>query len=451
MKILFVIHQFLPRHLAGSEVYTYALAKEMQRRGHAVAVFCTEIDPARPQYDVARREYDGIPCVEVVHNRSFPTFEHMYRDEDMEALFSQVLDERVPDIVHVQHLQLHSIGYLAIAKNRGLPIVYTLHEYMLMCLREGQLLLPDARLCTGPQPSSCATCATVPPHQRKPLQSTPAIRRVSAAVGRQPVLAGLARRLWRLARGWAGPNDDAYVGAVANRLTAIREALRDVDVFLAPSRFLRERFIASGLVAADRIAYSRYGMQTAGYDMPRTASPRVRFGFVGTIASFKGVHLLLEAFRDIPADDAVCRIYGDIDTFPEYRDRLLAAGVPPAVELMGRLEPGALPAALADIDVLVVPSIWYENAPLTIQEAQLAGVPVITSDCGGMAELVEDGIDGLLFCTGDARDLRRQVMRCLCEPELLPKLRAARPFVRSIADDAEEMEARYGALLSETA
>jgi hypothetical protein len=94
------------------------------------------------------------------------------------------------------------------------------------------------------------------------------------------------------------------------------------------------------------------------------------------------------------------------------------------------------------IDALVVPSVWYENSPITIHEAFLLGTPVITSDIGGMAELVRDGVDGLHFKVGDPASLARTVVRLLDEPGLLERVSRGRG-VKTMAEDAREMEARY--------
>src|SRR5439155_26694905 len=120
---------------------------------------------------------------------------------------------------------------------------------------------------------------------------------------------------------------------------------------------------------------------------------------------------------------------------------------PPNVRFMGRIENAALPAAFAELDLLIVPSLWFENSPLTIHEAFLAGVPVLTADRGGMAELVEDGKSGLHFHMGDADDLRRQLLRVVREPGLLESLRLEPPRVKTIEEDAAAMEERYGLLL----
>jgi glycosyltransferase involved in cell wall biosynthesis len=115
---------------------------------------------------------------------------------------------------------------------------------------------------------------------------------------------------------------------------------------------------------------------------------------------------------------------------------------------MGRLPNEEVADALADIDLLIVPSLWPENSPLTMHEAFLAGTTVLAADAGGMAELLQHGRAGLLFRSGDAADLRRQIMRVVEQPRLLSALRQRVPPVKTIAEDAAEMEARYQQMLT---
>jgi glycosyltransferase involved in cell wall biosynthesis len=440
MNVLMVVHQFLPRHVAGSEIYTYRLAQALQARGQRVHLFFTEIRNDRPQYELTRGTFDGIPYFEAVHNRSFASFRHTYRDSEMERLFGTVLDATAPDVVHLQHLHLHSIGYIDIACRRSLPVLYTLHEYLLMCLNEGRLLRPGMTLCTGPEPDACARCAAVafPSSATDELPPSP-LRRFGAKL--------------RLALGLAtagSRNGDARAFGPAVRLRSreIQAAIDKVDLFVSPSRFLRQRFIDAGMIPPDRIIHSDNGFFTAPFSHIRnTQSQTLRVGYLGTIAEHKGVHLIIDAFRDIHEPGIECRIYGDPDVFPAYTRQLLARGTPAAVRYMGRIENERVADALADLDLLIVPSVWFENSPLTIHEAYLAGLPVLTSDCGGMTELVEHGKGGLHFRTGDAADLRRQLLRLLHEPGLLASLRRHRPAVKTIEEEAAVMEDRYRFLL----
>src|SRR5262249_45009411 len=146
-------------------------------------------------------------------------------------------------------------------------------------------------------------------------------------------------------------------------------------------------------------------------NIQRRTSQVLRTGYIGTISEFKGVQLIVDAFREIREPGIECRIYGDLDVFPDFKGRLLKLETPRAVRYMGRLENERIVDALAQLDLLIVPSVWFENSPLTIHEAFLAGVPVLTSDCGGMAELVEHSVSGLQFRTGDAAHLRHQLLR----------------------------------------
>ncbi len=442
MNVLMVVHQFLPRHVAGSEIYTFRLARALQARGHRLRLFYTEIHPDRPQYDESQGEYEGLPFVEVVHNRDFRSFEQTYRDPRMEVAFRRVLDDFRPDVVHLQHLHLHSIGYPALVKSRGIPIVYTLHDFMLICLNDGLLLRPGPVLCTEAEPGACARCAAVAyPHV--PVAPGP-LNRFQRLAGRL----GFARSGHRT---WSAAEERARVRAVRLRRAAVEQALAHVDVFIAPSRFLREQFLSEHLVDPGRIVHSDYGFHT-GSDQrpPPTPSERLRLGYVGTISEFKGVHLLVEAVRELPQDRIDCRIYGNPQVFPAYTERLVARGLPACVQMAGTLPNDRIQDAMATLDALIVPSVWAENSPLTIHEAFMAGTPVITSDYGGMAELVGHERNGLHFRRGDVVDLRRQLRRLLDEPSLLDSLRRGMPAIKTIEDDAADMERHYVRLRSRT-
>jgi glycosyltransferase involved in cell wall biosynthesis len=416
VKILVIVHQFLPKHAAGSEYYTYYLAKELQRRGHDVHLYFTEIDHDRPHADLRTGEYDGLPFHEAVNNHKFPGFQFTYKDSAAEKNLKRVLDEVRPEIVHVQHLHLHSIGYLQILASRGLKIVFTLHEYITMCHRNGQLLKEGLEICEGPEVTECAKCA----------------------------------RHWPPPEGASDADgEDPYIDAVSTRIDEVKAGLAHVDLFISPSAFLRQKFIDYGFIDPDRIIHSDNGLDTSKYRVvPKVESDKLRIGYFGTISAWKGIHILVEAFNGIPEQGVECKIYGDISFLRDYVRSLREMRHHLDVRFMGEFENTRVAEVLASIDVLVVPSVWFENSPLTIHEAYLAGVPVICSDRGGMAELVEDGKSGLHFRMGDAADLRAKIMRLLDEPKLLDEIRSRIPAVKDIKRDAADMEKRYDALLT---
>ena len=138
MKILVVVHRFLPRHQTGAELYTYRLAKDLARR-HEVVVLTA--DDAVLQRNHSRRVYslDNMRVIEITNHRKYDDFGQSYADPIMEEQFRTVLRQEDPDIIHFQHLLHHSVEYPGIARDHGVPSVMTLHEYWFLCARNGQL------------------------------------------------------------------------------------------------------------------------------------------------------------------------------------------------------------------------------------------------------------------------------------------------------------------------
>ena len=188
-----------------------------------------------------------------------------------------------------------------------------------------------------------------------------------------------------------------------------REVIEAVDLFISPSRFVADEFERYG-IPADRLVVSDNGIDTAGFSdcRPKRAASVVRFGFLGSWMPSKGIHVLVEAFSRL-TENARLVVFGAPPSGDPgvYARSVLAAATDRRISFPGRVEPARVAAALQSIDVLVVPSLWFENAPLTIREAFAAHTPVVASRSGGMAESVRDGVDGLLFTTAARPTWRR--------------------------------------------
>jgi glycosyltransferase involved in cell wall biosynthesis len=174
---------------------------------------------------------------------------------------------------------------------------------------------------------------------------------------------------------------------------------------------------------------------------------RLVFGYVGTIADYKGVAALVEAFRGLPGESLALEIHGELAWFADFvaELRALAAG-DARIAFLGAFDPRRSHEIHPRFDALVVPSLWYENAPVTIMEARREGLPVIATDLGGMREAVRDGEDGLLFPRGDVAALRECLRRFAEERPLRERLRAGIRPPRA----AEEMVADYERLFART-
>jgi glycosyltransferase involved in cell wall biosynthesis len=169
----------------------------------------------------------------------------------------------------------------------------------------------------------------------------------------------------------------------------------------------------------------------------------LRAGYVGGIYPSKGVHVLVQAFAELEEEPVELHVHGHLDWFPEYVGALRRAAGESRVCFHGPFEPARLEEILSGLDLLVVPSVWYENMPITIHEAYRHGIPVIASDFGGMAEAVEHGRTGLTFPRGDARALAGAIRSLARDPGLYDRLARARPRVPTLTEVVDRLEALY--------
>ncbi|MCB0063780.1 MAG: glycosyltransferase, partial [Caldilineaceae bacterium] len=242
----------------------------------------------------------------------------------------------------------------------------------------------------------------------------------------------------------------------AGRNRYLRRMAGLIDRFIAPSAFLRQQYIAQGW-PADAILTLANGMdrrrllQVEGVVLPEPPA-RPHFGFLGSLAWQKGVHLLVEAFNQLPPPaqaNASLTIYGSDQAFPAYGAELRALAAHPHIRFAGPIAYDQVGAALQQLDVLVVPSLWYENSPLVIQEAYVVGVPVIASDLGALPEKVEDGVTGRLFPPGDSAALATLLQEFITQPMLSAQLSAAITPPPTVEEHAAQVVALYHGLLAE--
>jgi glycosyltransferase involved in cell wall biosynthesis len=289
------------------------------------------------------------------------------------------------------------------------PIVYTFQEYWPICHRAGQMVRTgNNELCTEESPRRCNECF-------------PEI-----------------------------PRETFYM-----RKRFIQSQLALVDQFIAPSAFLRERYVEWG-ISPDRILHEDYGFRDVTPAPVDADEVRNRFGFFGQLNPFKGVDVLLRAMEALGRDfDGLLSVHGaNYEHAPgELRaelDRLLAV-THETVDYAGPYENDDLPRLMAETDWVIVPSIWWENSPLVISEAFMNGRPVICSDIGGMAEKVTDGVNGIHFIRGDHEDLANVLERAASTPGLWEELRAGIVPPNPVDDHVTLLSTLYKRLLAERA
>lgn len=410
MKILFVGSGFLPEKVGAMELHMQFAAKELIRQGHDVLVLCRGYSPGKEEYAVESTEFEGIPVKRLNHKFSrWDSFEMMYSNPDIVRTFEGIFREFEPDVVHIHHLFALTLDIVDYVKVTGVPLVMTLHDYWLGCPRR-QRITSSLEACPEIVLDRCVHCL---------------------------------RSLWPAffsARDESIPKAEAD-GQDRERLEKyhqkVRSILEKVDRLVAPSRFVQRIYARYG-IEKRAISVIPGGLDTTRFDdVTRKRSTIFRFGYLGPVIPSKGVHILIEAFQAIGGSDCALEIWGEVlpyhkDTNYGHRLAILAKGWETSIHFNGRYDNADVAEILSAIDVLVVPSLWYEAYPMTIQEAFLAGTPVLVSNFGGLSEAVEDEETGLFFNVGDSVDLSKKMKRIKQNSALRQTLADSPKDVRSV-------------------
>lgn len=411
MRILHIIHQYLPDHIGGTELYTHWLTRELARRGHEIAIFHRH---SADGTGLARRREDGIEIWSAWNGRFQPTdrFLSTFRKPALLDAFAQALDQIQPDVVHVEHLMGLPVSILTALQKRHIPYVVTLWDFWWVCAN-AQLLTNDTQeICSGPDRfTNCARCVLA--------------RSGSSALN-------LAQPLLPI--------------PLAHRNRILKNSLSNAAALITPAPFVQKWYANYG-IPAERMTVVPPGLDYPA-DVPRENEGvrPFRIGYIGGLSWQKGVHVLIKTFAQLPAP-AELWIAGDLDFDPGYVAQLrqLAKG---DVRFLGKLGRNGVWKMLAQVDVVVVPSLWYETFCFVVSEAFAMGVPAIASDLGVLADRVQDGVDGFLFPPGDDAALAALLRRCLTEPDLLPGLRAnIRPGL-TVVQHTDQIEAIYENVLA---
>jgi len=440
MKILQVSHGLPPRENAGVELYTFYLSQAFVRQNQEVSIFCREEAPEKEEFSTTEEEWEGLKITRVVNNLTRISNPRIYYDNPFfDQAFLKVLKRERPDVVHFQLFIALSARLLQMAKEEGIPVILTLHDFFLLCHRI-HLLKEDDRLCPGPLYGlECASClgASLHSHDRRTKFTLKIKDRLPF-----PVIKWTKRLL--IPTQYLG--DKGY--EVFHRYRYLYEMLKYPDLLLVPSRFVRNvilkyypsvrprmRVLPLGIppIKADGLARSR-----------SRAGEKIRFCYFGNILSIKGLHVLIDAFKSLPQEKATLTIYGARTSWNEaYYNRLReqSSGLP--VEFRSPFQREHLAEALKDQDVVVLPSICYESFSFVIREANHLGYPVIASRIGAIPEAIEEGVNGFLFEPGDPEDLRRCLLRFVQEPELLKRMAPRTKKVKFMDEHAAELVGIY--------
>lgn len=436
MKLIHVPFCFYPGPAGGTEVYVDALARIQQDQGNAVVI-------AAPDGSDDAYSYNGLSVRRFAVSEDVVDVRDLYGEGDQLAPrgFGRILDEERPDLVHLHAFTRGvSLRIVREAKQRNLPVFFSYHTPTVSCQR-GTLLRWGAEVCDGVlDVHTCARCALH--HHGLSKQASIIGGSLSPAVGRFFDAARLSGGAWTALR---------MSQLVELRQAAFHKLMAEVDHIVALCQWVKELLLGNG-VPPDKITVSRQGSchEWSRGDQPVRKSNPFRVAFLGRMHETKGAHILIQALRQIPEAPIRLDLYGVVQgqAGRSYLERLkwLAEGDAriafhppvPSREIIPQLQ---------EYDVLAVPSQLLETGPMVVLEAFAAAIPVIGSNLGGIAELVQHGTNGLLVAPQSIDAWARALHSVCADQALLSRLRSGVRPPRTMDAVANEMFGLYTAVL----
>jgi glycosyltransferase involved in cell wall biosynthesis len=461
-RVLLTVHKFFPQHRAGTEVLTLKVAQQLQSRGYEVLVVTANPPDIDARYTdgptTSDFVYEGVPVhvIEEPLRLKDNCFEHEFWNPNLADHFNDLLNSFRPDLVHSFHLQNLSASVIEVCNKRNLPIVCSTTDFWFVC-PVVQLKRPDGAVCRGPKSpgANCLTCYTprLMPSEAEFAEAVESKYPLIKALSRLPE--GLSKRIWAgLHHKYTERKFIPAAKATQERPSVLREWANKTNGIMVPTKLMFDIFVENG-IDSRLITHVPFGIDVSPLvDFQiKTQSDVLRIGFVGTLFEHKGVDTLIEAFQRLPADArAVLKIYGDTKQFAEYAETLIALAKRPLansekIQFLGTFPNDELGKVFTEIDVLVVPSRWYENTPLVMQSALATKTPLICTNLGGMSELVKPDFNGMLFELNSAESLAEKLNRFLQDPDLAGRLSSNIPPERTIAQMVENIEQVYSMAL----
>ncbi len=407
MRILYIVHQWYPKHYTGTEKFVLNVSSMLQRAGHFVKVGTYDqsqemIGEQNGNMLSEEYVYNSIPALGIRHT-TVPADIHIGLENSDMLRFARELFKRENDydLVHIGH-SMRLAGFAQAAMEAGIPYVMTLTDFWMECPK-GTLTTSSQTLCGGPEGGEACSrlCPELEPE-------------------------------------W-----------IKARLRLAKDVLSGAHALVSPSRFLASVF-KKEFPDLD-IQVIPHGMDyqyLVASDKTYQKNDPIVFGFCGSILPHKGVHILIEAFTRLEHSNAKLMLFGSSYGNDEYDARLrrLANG-DSRIHFCGSYKAENVGAIMGNFDVMVVPSVWYENYPLAIHEAFACGIPVVASNIGGMAEKVKDFVTGLTFQVGDHNDLKLKLSMIVENPEMLNEIKRTIISPPLIEEEAYMYERLYNDIL----
>jgi glycosyltransferase involved in cell wall biosynthesis len=367
MKICLISNLYPPNVLGGAEVSVKKVSEELVKKGHEVIVITTPFSENDVEIINGVKIYQVKPLnlYEIYHhpNQSM-LLKPLWHIIDLwnpydERIIKNILKTENPDVVHIHNFKGLSLSSFAPAKSLKIPLVFTAHDYSLVCMR-ANLLNSSGEICKNPS-ALCRIYNQIQKHLAK----------------------------------------------------------NKVDLLISPSQFVINKLKSNGLFKDVKSKKIPLGIELKNSEKYEKDYSQINILYVGNLGEHKGVHILLKAFtkienRNIRLDivgKGLCS--GKLKSMSENDNRIKFHDFLEGEELIKMYE---------QANLTVVPSIWYDNSPMVIYESFSCRTPVIGSKIGGIPELIDDGFNGYLFEAGKVNELQQLLENLIDSPETLKKL-----------------------------
>ncbi|NDJ25467.1 glycosyltransferase [Nostoc sp. B(2019)] len=364
--------------------------------------------------------------------------------------FANWLSHQKADIYHQHHWEAYcGLPHLRLAKELGMSTVVTIHYPLPICQRT-TLMFNGQQVCDGKiDVVRCSQCADtlsskLPAAMVKTLSHLPMSVLSQLPLPTSAYLpASVDEELGRFVRPFVVPG---YINA---RQQSLLEMAKFADRIIAVCDWLYKALLING-IPEEKLVLCRYGIGYATQEKSPPAhkqSVPLKVVFLGRWDIYKGIDILVQAVKDLPAEIPIELIIHGIAQDERYRQTIFnLIGNDPRIRVEKQLTREELPKAMANYDILAVPSQWLETGPLVVLEAHALSLPVIGSNLGGIAELVRHGIDGWLVTANDTKAWTESLRLLATDANLLNKLRQGIKPVRTLDMQAAEIAAIYNNL-----
>lgn len=437
LRVVHCVGFYFPDSTGGTEVYVRDLVSALSQFSVDGPIIAATDGGYRRYFwngvDVVRYPIDAPDVLRV-------------RDKDVRkrrTMFQEVVEETKPDLFHL-HSWTSGAGlrHLRQVARLGIPCVVTMHVPSAICMR-GTMLLNDERPCDGRiDDRRCAQCWAL--DRGLPAPAAYLVSRLPRWDVTDSVVSRLSPRAATLLSARA---------AAATKARQLRSMATLSERIVAPSEWVRAA-LAENAIPPGKVVVS--GQSASAEFSVRKQRPlqepdrrEIVIGFLGRLERYKGADLLVRALATLPTDLPVRLRIAGVGQDASFARRIEeAARNDSRIQLMGLVEHEKVPAFLADIDVLAVPSRYMETGPIVVQEARALGIPVMGADLGGISERVHHGVDGWLLPFDDPRPWAEAMRVAATDRAEVARLSSNMRRTRSIDDVASEMAKLYREIMA---